>query len=202
MVRRMEVQAVPPNETQTEKGKSRRRSITIFVIVSLINVGLLAFLWMQLLTPAQNKTAAKDPLVGKAARNFTLVALNGYTVPTISLADFKGKPVVLNVWSSSCGPCIHEAPLLQATWQSQQAKGVVFLGLDFQDTKSDGLSFLQKYGITYANALDAAGSVAIDYGVTGTPETFFIDRHGVIVNHVIGELTVQTLQSNLQLVSR
>lgn len=202
----MEVQAVPPNETQTEKvpekGKSRRRSITIFVIVSLINVGLLAFLWMQLLTPAQNKTAAKDPLVGKAARNFTLAALNGYTVPMISLADFKGKPVVLNVWSSSCGPCIHEAPLLQATWQSQQAKGVVFLGLDFQDTKSDGLSFLQKYGITYPNALDAAGSVAIDYGVTGTPETFFIDRHGVIVNHVIGELTVQTLQSNLQLVSR
>jgi cytochrome c biogenesis protein CcmG/thiol:disulfide interchange protein DsbE len=202
----MEVQAVPPNETQAEKapekGKSRRRSIAIFVIVSLINVALLAFLWMQLLTPAQNKTAAKDPLVGKQARNFTLAALNGYTVPTISLTDFKGKPVVLNVWSSSCGPCIHEAPLLQATWQSQQAKEVVFLGLDFQDTKSDGLSFLQKYGITYPNALDATGSVAIDYGVTGTPETFFINRHGVIVNHVIGELTVQTLQSNLQLVSR
>jgi cytochrome c biogenesis protein CcmG/thiol:disulfide interchange protein DsbE len=202
----MEVQAVPPSEIQIEKApeksKSRRRSITIFVIVSLLNVALLAFLWTQLLTPAQNGTTAKDPLVGKPARNFTLATLHGYGAPMISLADFKGKPVVLNVWSSSCAPCMHEAPLLQATWQGQQAKGVVFLGLDFQDTKSDGLGFLQKYRITYPNALDATGSVAIDYGVTGTPETFFIDRHGVIANRVIGELTAQTLQSNLQLVSR
>jgi cytochrome c biogenesis protein CcmG/thiol:disulfide interchange protein DsbE len=61
---------------------------------------------------------------------------------------------------------------------------------------------LQTYGITYPNVIDASGSVAINYGVTGVPETFFIDRHGVIVSKVIGELTAQTLQSNLQLIAR
>jgi cytochrome c biogenesis protein CcmG/thiol:disulfide interchange protein DsbE len=99
---------------------------------------------------------------------------------------------------------VQEAPLLQSEWQRVQAQGqaVVFLGIDFQDARSDGLSFLQKYSITYPNVLDSSGSVAISYGVTGTPETIFIDRHGVVVQKVIGELTAQTLQSNLQLLSR
>jgi cytochrome c biogenesis protein CcmG/thiol:disulfide interchange protein DsbE len=121
---------------------------------------------------------------------------------SISLANFKGKPVVLNVWNSACGPCVNEAPLLQSQWQHVQSQGVVFIGIDFQDTKSDGLSFLKKYGVTYPNVLDASGSTAINYGVTGTPETIFIDRQGVVVSRVPYELTGQTLQSNLQLIFR
>lgn len=109
---------------------------------------------------------------------------------------------MLNFWASWCDPCKHEAPLLQATWQRVQGQGVVFLGIDFEDRQSDALSFLQTYGITYPNVIDASGSVAINYGVTGVPETVFIDRHGVFVHKVIGELTEQTLESNLQLLSR
>lgn len=180
---------------------SRKRSITIFAIVSLLNVGLLIFLWTQLLTPAQN-AAQHDPLVGHAAPNFTLAALSAHTAATISLANYKGKPVVLNVWNSTCVPCQDEASLLQQQWQRIQSQGVVFLGVDFQDTQGDGLSFLRKYGITYPNALDASGGTAISYGVTGTPETLFINRQGVVVSRVTGELTQQTLQSNLQLIAR
>ncbi len=109
---------------------------------------------------------------------------------------------MLNVWNSACGPCVNEAPLLQSQWQHVQSQGVVFIGIDFQDTKSDGLSFLKKYGVTYPNVLDASGSTAINYGVTGTPETIFIDRQGVVVSRVPYELTEQTLQSNLQLIFR
>jgi cytochrome c biogenesis protein CcmG/thiol:disulfide interchange protein DsbE len=188
--------------------RSRKRSITIFIVVSLLNVGLLVFLWTQLMTPAQNaaqgqsQANANDPLIGHPAPNFTLDALNLRPTAPISLADFKGKPVVLNVWNSTCVPCVNEAPLLQSLWQRVKSQGVVFIGIDFQDFKSDGLSFLQKYGVTYPNVLDASGSTAISYGVTATPETLFINRQGVVVSRVISELTEQAFESNLQLISR
>jgi len=184
---------------------TRKRSIIIFIVVSLLNVALLGLLWSQLLTPAHNADTTQgvvSPLVGKPAPSFTLDALSARSASAISLASFKGRAVVINVWNSTCAPCMQEAPLLQAEWQRVQRQGqaVVFLGIDFQDARSDGLSFLQKYGITYPNVLDASGSVAISYGVSGTPETIFINRRGVVVQKVIGELTAQTLESNLQLV--
>jgi len=195
----------PPAVAEKPARKStRKRSITIFIVVSLMNVALLGLLWSQLLTPAHNadnSQAGMSPLVGKPAPNFTLAALNARSASNISLASFKGRPVVINVWNSTCGPCIQEAPLLQSEWQRLRSQGqnVVFLGIDFQDARSDGLSFLQKYGITYPNVLDASGAVAISYGVTGTPETIFIDRTGVVVQKVVGELTAQSLQTNMTL---
>lgn len=182
---------------------SRKRNITVFAIVSLINVGLLAFLWTQLLTPAPNTSGqGHDPLVGQNAPNFTLALLSSHhPVANISTASYKGKPLVINFWNSTCGPCMDEASLLQQEWPHLQAQGIGFIGIDFQDTTNDGLSFLKKYGITYPNVVDASGSTAINYGVSGTPETLFINRQGVVVSRVIGELTGQTLQQNLQLIS-
>ena len=201
----MEVEDQAPIPEPAPKSKNRsKRSITIFIVVSLLNVGLLALLWTLLLTPAKNATpASSDPLIGHAAPNFTLAALATGThgASDLSLLNFKGKPVMLNVWSSTCGPCIAEAPFLQSHWQQARSKGVVFLGIDFQDTQSDGLRFLQQNGITYPNVLDSTGSVSIDYGVTGTPESIFINRQGTVVSRVIGQLTAQTLQHNLQLIT-
>jgi len=188
----------------TKKKRSRKRSIIIFTVVSLLNIGLLALLWTQLLTPAPkpaNGLSTTDPMIGQTAPNFTLALLTTNGASNLSLASLKGKPVILNMWNSTCVPCIAEAPLLQKQWTQAKAQGVVFLGVDYQDVKSDGLHFLQQYDITYPNVLDATGSVAINYGVTGTPETFFINRQGIVVSHVIGELTAQTLQNNLRLIT-
>ena len=199
---------LPGDNTHAEKlmaksKGSRKRRIIIFTIVSLLNLGLLALLWSQLLTPAQNQASTGDdapgPLQGHPAPNFTLAALGAHGASTIDLASFKGKPIVLNFWASSCAPCHDEAPMLQTTWQHVQSKGVVFIGIDFQDARSDGLSFLQKYAITYPNALDADGSTAIHYGVTYTPTTFFINRQGLIVRSIPREMTAQELQTSLQL---
>ena len=211
----MEAKSTEPVILQAEKQipgpkrkASRKRSITIFTLVTLLNAAVLAFLWTQMLTPAQNatqglsQTNATDPLIGHPAPNFTLDALNLHPGAPISLANFKGKPIVLNVWNSTCLPCMDEAHLLQSLWQRVKPQGVVFIGIDFQDVKSDGFSFLKKYGVTYPNVLDASGSTAISYGVTATPETLFINRQGVVVSRVISELTEQTFQSNLQLISR
>jgi cytochrome c biogenesis protein CcmG, thiol:disulfide interchange protein DsbE len=186
----------------------RKRSIIIFVTVSLLNVGLLVLLWTQLLTPAQNTTAGKttttDPLIGHPAPAFTLQALNTPTRnATLSLKSLQGKAIVLNVWASWCVPCNQEAPMLQAAWKQARAQGknVVFLGIDFQDSSSDALTFLHKYSINYPNVLDATGSVSIDYGVTGVPETIFINSKGTVVGTVRQELTPQVLQSNLKLIT-
>src|ERR1700680_2028061 len=202
----MENSKLMEDESQTPAYKNRRkRNIILFVVVSLVNVGLLALLWTQLVTPAQNPTSGQtttiDPLVGHPAPAFTLAALNTPTSQTtLSLNDLKGKAIVLNVWASWCVPCNQEASILQTAWQqmSAQGKAVVFLGIDFQDSRSDALTFMHKYGISYPNVLDASGSVSIDYGVTGVPETIFINSKGTVVGTVRQQLTAQALQNNLK----
>jgi cytochrome c biogenesis protein CcmG, thiol:disulfide interchange protein DsbE len=186
----------------------RKRNIIIFVVVSLLNVGLLALLWSQLLTPAQSpvsgQTRTADPLVGHSAPLFTLAVLRSQPGKSmISLNDYKGKSIVLNVWASWCVPCNQEAPILESAWKNAVAQdhNVVFLGIDFQDSSSDALAFMHKYGISYPNVLDADGSVSINYGVTGVPETLFINQQGTIVSREPLQLTAQALQSNLQLIT-
>lgn len=181
----------------------RKRSILFFIVISLLNVGLLVLLWTQLLTPAQTSTvqgtpATTDVLIGAVAPNFTLPNLKDPHGAKISLADFKGQAVVINFWSSTCGPCQDEAPLLETQWQRVKGQGVVFVGIDVEDTQSAGLSFIQQHGATYHNVTDTDGSTLVNYGVTYTPETIFINRAGKVVSAVRMEITSQQLQDGLQ----
>ena len=197
--------SVQAEKLQPRRKNSRKRNIIIFTVVSLLNAGLLILLWSQLLTPApsanNNSSDGLQLLKGHPAPDFALAALSAQHGQTIHLANFKGKPVVLNFWASSCGPCREEAPMLQTQAQHAQAKGIVFIGVDFQDTQTDGLSFLKKYGVTYLNVLDADGSTAIHYGVVYMPTTFFINSQGVVVHTISREMTQQELQQNLQILS-
>lgn len=206
------VQSGPVNEAGAEKvlpgrKKNYKRRVILFIIVSLVNAGLLALLWSQLLTPAQNPSSAGNTqsdsqLLGRPAPDFSLPVLSAHSSSTIRLTSLKGKPIMLNFWASWCDPCKREAPLLQATWRRVQSQGIIFLGIDFQDAQSDGLNFLRTYGITYPSVVDGTGATAINYGVSGVPETFFLNRQGIIVSKVVGQLTEQTLQSNLQALLR
>ncbi len=185
---------------------ARRRTITIFVIVSVLNVALFALLWTQLLTPASNTSSSNSgtllgdvssPLIGKTAPDFTLKTLQG-TPATMSLASLKGKRIVVNFWASWCGPCKEEAPFLQKIAPRLQAQGIVLLGIDAEDTSSDALQFLQTYGITYPNVQDTSnGETMVKYGVVGFPETFFINRSGVIAAKWMMPLNEQGLKAEL-----
>ena len=172
------------------------RRLSLFLVISLLNVGFLVLLASQLLTPAQTQRqgTASGPLIGHPAPDFALSRLDTLSASTLHLAQLKRAPLVINFWASWCDPCKEEAPLLQQTWQQMQPQGVRFLGVDYEDTQSNARAFLHHYGITYPNVSDTTGSVAIDYGVTGVPETFFVNRHGVIVQKVIGALDQHTLQ--------
>lgn len=179
----------------------RRRRVLLFLVISLVNVGLLILLITQLLTPASQ--AHTDPLIDHAAPAFALTLLSPQNeTRTIALADFRGKPLVINFWASWCAPCKEEAPLLQNAWQQAhtQGKDVIFLGIDFQEAKGEALNFLRDYNITYPLILDTSGAVSNKYYITGLPDTVFINRSGTVVSKVSQQITAQLLTHNLQLI--
>ncbi|HJT54955.1 MAG TPA: TlpA disulfide reductase family protein [Ktedonobacteraceae bacterium] len=187
---------VPGSVTKSK----RKRRILVFCAVSLVNIGLLAFLLTQLLTPAPHP--ASDPLIGHPAPGFSLTVLSSNTqTGVLSLSNYKGRPVILNFWASWCDPCQEEAPLLENTWKQMRAQGkdLVILGIDFQEASKDGINFLQRFDITYPAIMDVDGSVASKYHVAGLPVTVFISRDGTVISSVRQQLTAQALASNLKL---
>jgi cytochrome c biogenesis protein CcmG/thiol:disulfide interchange protein DsbE len=107
----------------------------------------------------------------------------------ISPAELVGTPYVLNFWASWCVPCRSEAPELERAWKRARASGVLFVGLNMQDTREDAGVFMDGFGIDYLNIRDSTDATSRRYGATGIPETFFVSARGEIVNHVIGALT-------------
>jgi cytochrome c biogenesis protein CcmG/thiol:disulfide interchange protein DsbE len=193
-------------QKEAAKPRSRKRSIIIFVVVSLLNVGLLIVLWTQLLTPRSGLSQddkssivgfVASPLIGKPAPDFTLPVLNGNGTK-LHLANLKGKVVMVNFWASWCQPCRQEASVLQRVWTKWQSKDVVLLGVDGAEAEREALSFVHQHGITYQNVRDSMdGATAISYGATANPETFFINRDGVVAAHWIGPIDEQSVQAEL-----
>jgi cytochrome c biogenesis protein CcmG, thiol:disulfide interchange protein DsbE len=125
----------------------------------------------------------RSPLLERTAPAFALTTLEGAPV---SLAAYRGKVVVLNFWASWCYPaCYEEAPVLEQNWRAYRERGVVVLGVAIQDKREATEKFVRDFGLTFPNAPDPTGKVSVDYGVYGVPETFFVDRRGLIrVKHV------------------
>ena len=101
----------------------------------------------------------------------------------VRLDELEG-PIVLNFWASWCTPCADEAPVLEAAWK--RAPDVVFLGVNQQDVTDDGRAFLERHGVSFPSVRDRGNGTGRSWGLTGLPETFFIDRRGLVVGHVIG----------------
>ncbi len=128
--------------------------------------------------------------VNQPAPDFALPLFDGATT---TLADFKGKPLVINFWASWCDPCRDEARALEQTWRKYRESGVVFIGPNIQDSESSARSYIAEFGITYPNGRDAQGRMAIDYGVVGMPVTFFVNANGLVVRRYVGAIPEATL---------
>jgi cytochrome c biogenesis protein CcdA len=124
-------------------------------------------------------------MVNRPAPDFTLTTFKG---TTISLEDLRGKPVVINFWASWCPPCRIEAPLIERTWRAYKKRGPIFIGVNIQDRKEDALNYIREFDITYPNGPDPTGEIAIDYGVSGLPVTFFVSSRGEVVMNALAVL--------------
>jgi cytochrome c biogenesis protein CcmG, thiol:disulfide interchange protein DsbE len=132
-----------------------------------------------------------SPLIDKAAPRFSLPTLAAPD-QTLSSQDLRGKVWVLNVWASWCVACREEHPLLV---EMAKLNAVPIFGLNYKDKRADALGWLARFGNPYAASLsDTEGLVGIDYGVYGVPETFVIDKAGVIRHKVIGPVTAEAIR--------
>lgn len=193
------IERSPGNHGERPTGQPSRRTLIGLTIASVVSGALVVLLLVRLIS-AGNAAGSNpvSPLAGKPAPDFTITTWNGASVQQVRLADLKGKPVVVNFWASWCDPCREEAPVLQAAWQKYQGSGVMFVGVAMRDKQSDGTAFLKQYGVTYPSGPDTTGQITIDYGVTGPPETVFIDRHGVVVSKTIGVIDDGSLDKAIQ----
>ncbi|MCP5284571.1 MAG: DsbE family thiol:disulfide interchange protein [Burkholderiaceae bacterium] len=156
----------------------------IFVVLALfLGVGL-----------KLNPREVPSPLIDKAAPAFSLPTLNDPAV-TFAAEQMKGKVWVLNVFASWCVPCLAEHPYVT---QLARLPGVNVVGLNYKDKPEDARRWLARHGDPYQTiAADGNGRVGIDYGVYGVPETFIIDRNGVIRHKQIGPITPQALNEQI-----
>jgi cytochrome c biogenesis protein CcmG/thiol:disulfide interchange protein DsbE len=116
---------------------------------------------------------------------------------TLALESLRGRPVVLNFWASWCVPCREEAPLLNAAARAREGE-VVFVGVNIQDLRPDALAFLREFDVPYASVRDRGNDTYEAYGLTGVPETYYLDAEGRIVAHTPGAITAQTLAGGIE----
>jgi len=166
--------------------KSLRLLIPLAVFIVIVG-----FLWVGL---GRDPREVPSPLIGKPAPAFDLVQLHAPD-KKLSVADMKGQVWLLNVWASWCVSCREEHPLLV---ELAKANVVPVIGLNYKDRKDAGLAWLAQNGDPYRlSVVDADGRVGIDWGVYGVPETFVVDKNGVIRYKQIGPITAEALEKKI-----
>ncbi len=140
---------------------------------------------------SRDPTVIRSPLLARPAPEFALRTLAGGR--TVRLSDLRGQVVVLNFWASWCAACKEEHPNFVVAWERYRDQEVVFVGIVFQDKTSNAIAYMREMGGDWPNLVDESGVTALEYGVYGVPETFFIDPGGVIRHKEIGAVSYDQL---------
>ncbi len=115
----------------------------------------------------------------------------------VSLAELRGRPVVVNFWASWCHVCCEEAGEFEMFWQSHNQEDLVVIGVSIDDSVEEPLNEIYEHKLSYLMGLDKGGVLAAAFGITGVPETFFLDRQGVVKHKEIGPVTTRILEAVL-----
>jgi cytochrome c biogenesis protein CcmG/thiol:disulfide interchange protein DsbE len=138
---------------------------------------------------------SEPPMIGSPVPEFEFTALDG---SLMSLAAHRGEVVVVNFFASWCNPCREEAAALEDTWRAYQDQGVQFYGIAYKDADSKAQAFLDEFDVSYPSTVDTRNRAAREYGVTGVPETFVVDREGLLVYHFLGPITQAQLSAEIE----
>jgi cytochrome c biogenesis protein CcmG/thiol:disulfide interchange protein DsbE len=178
-------QPAPPGETSA--GWKERRWLLLCVLT--VALALLALLYYGLRNGPNVETGGVVTL-DKPAPDISVTTIDGRQ---FTLSELQGKVVVLNIWASWCVPCREEAAAFNQIHARYAGADVAFVGIAWNDEESEVRKFVQQYRVPYTVALDPEGRIAIDYGLTGVPETFFIDRQGRLTRKWIGPISASQL---------
>ncbi len=169
---------------------AKRRGVPMWaqIVIWVVLIGLLGLVAVSLKRTQQGTVQPGDKIP-----DFTLPLFSGYGLngsQQVKLSDLRGKVVMINFWASWCKPCEQEAADLRAAWDYYKDSGnVVFLGVDYVDTEPEARAYLEKFGITYANGPDLGTKVSQLFRIKGVPETYFIDKEGVLRRVQVGPFT-------------
>lgn len=165
-----------------------------------MNKRLIAILVMMLTTGLviTGCTASPEPTpttITNAAPDFQLQNLDGQS---ITLSDFRGKPVVVNFWATWCGPCAFEMPFIQEIYDERSGEGLIVLAINVGESASEVEQFMQNHNLSIPVLLDTDRAVSWKYNIRAFPTTFFIDKDGIIQDKVIGAFpTKKVLEDRL-----
>lgn len=171
--------------SMTEKNRTlRNMSIKNITLIFLLIVGIGIVILLQIKDDSMNQTGQARLGKGATAPDFTLPGLDGKMV---RLADQKGKVVFLNIWATWCPPCVDEMPSMERLYQQLKGEDFEILAVSVDKQGAEAvLPFMKKHNLNFTALIDAKGSLQNKYRTTGVPETFIIDRNGIIVEKVIG----------------
>lgn len=182
------------NEPSVVVKKGNGFRIALILLPLAIFLGL-AGLFFERLGSGHNPNDLSSALKGKPAPEFSLAALDDAGVPGFSRADLNGEVTLVNIWASWCVPCRQEHPIINELAQDDRFR--VF-GLNYKDMPDNARAFLAELGNSFdAIGVDPKGRTGIDWGVYGVPETFVVDRNGVIRYKFIGPLTPRSVREIL-----
>jgi len=162
--------------------------------VLLIIAGVVALFWMGQQTVSSRTTEPDDTVAqtqGQTAPDFTLQALNG---TPISLSDYSGQVILVNLWATWCPPCKAEMPAINAFYEEHKGNGFVVLAVNSQEDTATVQRFITEQGFSFPVVLDSRGEVANQYQVRGLPTTFIIGRDGQIQYTHSGAITYEQLE--------
>jgi cytochrome c biogenesis protein CcmG, thiol:disulfide interchange protein DsbE len=182
-----------PSALDPGPGKRRRRNRLLLVGAVLGGVALLTLILSFGLT--RDPTVIRSALIGRPAPGFALRTLDGSR--TLRLADFRGQVVVLNFWASWCADCRIEHPDLAGAWQRYRDRGVVLVGVAFQDRPSASRGYLAEFGGDWPQLSDPSSRTALAYGVYGVPETFVIAPDGRVAFKQVGPVEYGRLSEQI-----
>jgi thiol-disulfide isomerase/thioredoxin len=160
-----------------------KRWYLITAVVAVLGAG---WTWLSAV-PAAETTGGQipSPREGFLAPDFTLATLGG---ESLTLSDFRGGPVIVNLWASWCPPCRAEMPAIQRIYEENRDRGLIVLAVNttYQDSEGAAAAFLQEFDFTFPVLLDRQGTVSRQYQLRALPTTFFIDAQGVVQKVIIG----------------
>ena len=157
------------------------KSIMLFVLI-LVCGGI--FVLLQVKDTTLNLSGKPRLDKGESAPNFTLPDLDGKMV---SLADYKGKVVLLNIWATWCPPCVEEMPSMEKLHQELKDENFVILAVSIDVSGAEAVvPFMEKHKLSFTALADTKGAIKSIYQTTGVPESFVIDKDGTIAQRIIG----------------